>query len=180
MTHRERYLKVWQEREALASRIAGLPQAITQEKVAAKSLEEEAIRKELLEDDVRPQKKALDERRERIRSMTVEYEDGKDRARMMQAVLEEIRHKAEEEMSDPARKRFAQGIRDFLRKLEEARKAEADLVVIWNQVREEYDSIGSRAPIDSWEPVLLRALSDSQLKVSMSDFVDLMKARGLY
>ena len=178
MTHRERFLRVDQERQALASVIAALPQQITWAKGESKTLEDEVIRRELLGEDVPTQKKELEKKRDDIRRWEREFEDGKNKLRVMSEVLQDLRGKAEADMTPVAHKQFGKAVKDFVEKLQGARAAEVNMAALREEVKREFDEIGSRCPIETWETVIIRHLADANLKVVMGDFIDRMKSHG--
>ena len=179
MTHKEKYLRVEQERHDLVTSLAGLPDDLQRERDGLKPLEDEVTRREILGEAAGDEKRKLDAGRETVRRKTQELEEGRDRARVMLAVLSDLRSKAEADMMEPAKRRFFAGVKELLKKLEEVRQAEAALASLQQEIGREFDAIGSRCPIDRWQTLIIRNLGDPTFRAEISAFVEQMKAWGL-
>jgi hypothetical protein len=178
MTQRERYLKIEQERQDLTTSIAGLPQQIIWAEGEGRTLEDEVIRRELLGEDVPSQKRELEKRREDVRRWKLEVEGGQNRARVMFAVLQDLRERVVTEELVPAHRRFGKAAKALVQAIRAAAKAEAELAAMRLEIGKEFDTVGARNPIEQWEPVLLLDITRADLKHPLVNFVDRMKSHG--
>ena len=180
MTERERYLKVEQERRSLSTRTAGIPQEQAWLRSELAPLEEALTRAEILgETDKAGRLRAeAADKAGRLKDITEELEAAQKRIKVMGTILEDLRKKAEADMVPAAHKRFAKGVKNFVEKLQAARQAETDLSSLREEIKREFDEIGSLCPIETWETLIIRHLTDPKLKVIMGDYIDRMKAIG--
>lgn len=178
MTQRERYLKIEQERQDLTTSIAGLPQQIIWAEGEGRTLEDEVIRRELLGEEATVQKRDLEKRREDVRRWKLAVEDGKNRARVMSAVLQDLREKTVAEELEPAHRRFGKAAKAFVLAIRAAAKAETELAAMRLEIKKEFDAVGALNPIEQWEPVLLLDITRADLKHPIVNFVDRMKSHG--
>ena len=178
MTHRERYLKVEQERHDLTTSIAGLPQQIIWAEGEGRTLEDEVIRRELLGEDAPATKKELEKKRDDIRRWRLEVEDGQNRARVMARVLQDLREKAVAEELESAHRRFGKAAKALVQAIRTAAKAEAELAAMRVEIGKEFDAVGALNPIERWESVLLLDITKADLKHPLINFIDRMKSHG--
>jgi len=82
------------------------------------------------------------------------------------------------DMVPAAHKRFGKAVKSFVEKLREAQAIEIEMAKLREEVRREFDEIGSLCPIEQWEPALLLDITRADLRHPLINFIDRMKSHG--
>lgn len=181
MTQREHYLKLRMDRETLHGKLVGVPGKISELRKEGAAAADEAMRLEILGDPAAAGKRAaIKGSQEEIRRLEAETADLEHRLRILGEVIDEIRVKADVELSAVHEKAFAKGVRAFVVALRAAVKAENDLVAILHEGERAFSEIDSRrCPLPQWGTLIVRDLSGSGiLKPEIENFLERAKSQG--
>lgn len=181
MTEVERFKKLRIELEDVAGKLVGLPGRINAIKAEAVAARDESVRAELLGDPGGVGKRAsIKASQDEIRKIEAEKEDLDHRRSILLSVLEEVRKKAEPELTAIYARAFARAVKSFAEKLRSAHKAELELAGILEAASQAFGEIDSRlVGLPSWTPLLMRdAGSPEAMRPEVAKFFDLMKGQG--
>ncbi len=178
MTDKERYLKIKDGRDSLASKLSAFPREIETLGAEIAPLEEEVLKLEILGDSSAAAKRAeIREKTAHIRQLESEREEAKRRLEVSGKVLVELREKAEKELYPGQAKMLKRAIEVFLAKIQEAFAAEIELSAAREEVKRVFQEIDSgNFPTVSWNPIFLRGPWDKQMKGAVESILAELQA----
>lgn len=182
MTECERYRKLKLELEDIAGKLVGLPQRVNALKAKSKSARDEAVRMELLGDPGGADKMGAGIRaaQDEVRKIEADQENLMHRREILLSVLEEVKKKAEPELSAMHTRAFAKAVKSLAGALRAALAAEFELAAVRGEADRAFGEIGSRlVPLPTWVPLLLRSLdSTGAMRGELVNFLEQMKGQG--
>jgi len=177
MTEREKYLKHKAERDALARRLAEIPDERARLVEEAAPLAERLIRSEILDDgQTAALKSAVAKNTDETARLNAELENGKQRLKVLNNVLRELAEKAQSELTEPLMQRYRTALAEFVSLLRTAARAEHEVIAVREAARIAFDEVGGRSPLDAWPAVILRDGFSDALQPALESFIERVKA----